>query len=216
MDLEELIPKLCERPGMYVGKAKFEYVVLWIYGFDCGFEQGVKQGNENPAGRRWSEMRRFDYWLKINCFPFKPFSFSQGWDTYIPTIFPNDDEAFLILPILFREFKTAEREAGGSEELEKRLSHSLINFEELMADDFFDDKQEPLNTEFEKQLSITRAAMRGVLDAAARSEERPLAAHIAHVQDVRAEQKARAAVLFKAAQEMHPVKAATNHEATLD
>ena len=99
--LEELINEVCRRPEMYSGDQEFHSAALFIYGFAAG--RGPKE---------FGELKRFTQWIAYRCWPKLRLPQNYGWDWYVEQLHPSDEDAFLSLPQLYKQFLAQDDEQG--------------------------------------------------------------------------------------------------------
>ena len=103
-NLRELIQQVCLRPAMFAGVERFDWAVVYIYGYHAAASEFLPEAYP-PTGlsefSRWLA-ERFDY------------PRNYGWGE-VRAVFPDDEAAFTQLPLLYDEFINREQQdAGGA------------------------------------------------------------------------------------------------------
>jgi hypothetical protein len=88
-DLGLLIKNISQRPEMYTGSSDLTIVAAFIEGFAYAIPEFE------------DEIKEFNYWLPIRL----KFPRNWAWWAGLAKIFPNNEDAFRELPILFDEFR---------------------------------------------------------------------------------------------------------------
>jgi hypothetical protein len=95
-DLRELILQVSARPAMFVGVANFDLALAFIGGFHYALSI-LKPDAADPK-----ELNEFSIWLA------EKFGLPRNWawSAVLRRVYPNDEEAFKQLPLLYDEFKS--------------------------------------------------------------------------------------------------------------
>ena len=95
---QEMLEHMCRRPEMYVGERRFRTLAAFIDGFSLG----LSEANPNPDTP--VALAGFRPWLAEKFYKSDALPRNMVWWGYIESLYPDDEERFTQLPVLYEEF----------------------------------------------------------------------------------------------------------------